>query len=158
MSSKYPLTYLVVSVAFMLSRIRLVEFLLELSDQIILRVHDIQVFVFVPIPFVLLVLTGAADVIEDLPQFVTLGWSRDIDINMDTQMETENLEDVLGFDVSHRDNSMVTKNRGCSGYGLSHGIHQVLLQRTPNTLHACASVSSFCYMAKKSFDKHFVVQ
>lgn len=70
-----PLTYLVVSVTFMLCRIRLVELVLELSHQIVLRVHDIQVLVLVPVPFVLLVLTGAADVIEYLPQFVTLGWS-----------------------------------------------------------------------------------
>lgn len=58
----------------MLRRIRLVELVLELSDQIILRVHDVQVLVFVPIPFVFLILTGAADVIEDLSEFVTLGW------------------------------------------------------------------------------------
>lgn len=60
------LTYLAVSITFMLRRIRLVELVLELSDQIILRVHDVQVLVFVPIPFVFLILTGAADVIEDL--------------------------------------------------------------------------------------------
>lgn len=70
----YPLTYLVVSITFMLCRIGLIEFLLELSDQIILSVHDIQVLVLVPVPFVLLILTGAADVVEDLPQFVALGW------------------------------------------------------------------------------------
>lgn len=58
----------------MLRRIRLVEFVLELSDQIVLRVHDIQVLVLVPVPFVLLILAGAADVVEDLPQFITLGW------------------------------------------------------------------------------------
>lgn len=59
----------------MLRRIGLVELLLELSDQIVLRVHDVQVLVLVPVHFVLLVLTGAADVVEDLPQFVTLGWN-----------------------------------------------------------------------------------
>lgn len=50
----------------MLRRIRLVQLVLELSDQIILRVHDVQVLVFVPIPFIFFILTGAADVIEDL--------------------------------------------------------------------------------------------
>lgn len=58
----------------MLRGIRLAQFILELSVQIILRVHNIQVFIFVPVPFVLLVLAGAADVVEDLPQLVTLGW------------------------------------------------------------------------------------
>lgn len=58
----------------MLCRIRLVEFVLELSDQIVLRVHDIQVLILVPVPFVLLILTGATDVVENLPQFVTLDW------------------------------------------------------------------------------------
>ncbi|TNN72738.1 hypothetical protein EYF80_017022 [Liparis tanakae] len=54
--------------------IRLSEFLLELSNQIILSIHDVQVLVLVPVPFVLLILTGAADVVEDLPQFIALGW------------------------------------------------------------------------------------
>lgn len=67
-------TYLAVPVTFMLSRVRLAQFILELSVQIILRVHNIQVLVLVPVPFVLLILAGAADVIEDLPQFVTLSW------------------------------------------------------------------------------------
>lgn len=74
----------------MLCRIRLVEFVLELSDQIILCVHDIQVLVLVPVPFVLLILARAADVIEDLPQFVTLGWPCGTHIsviNVDTKME-----------------------------------------------------------------------
>lgn len=68
-----PLTDLVVSITLMLCRIRLVEFVLELSDQIILCVHDIQVLVLVPVPFVLFILAGAADVVEDLSQFITLG-------------------------------------------------------------------------------------
>lgn len=68
------LTDLVVSVAFMLRRIRLAQFILELSVQIILCVHNIQVFVLVPVPFIFLVLAGAADVIKHLPQLVTLGW------------------------------------------------------------------------------------
>lgn len=59
----------------MLCGIRLAQFILELSVQIILCVHNIQVFIFVPVPLVLLVLAGAADVVEDLPQLVTLGWS-----------------------------------------------------------------------------------
>lgn len=58
----------------MLCGVGLVEFVLELSDQIILRVHDIQVLVLVPVPFVFLILTGAANVVEDLPQLVALGW------------------------------------------------------------------------------------
>lgn len=89
------LTYLTVPITFILRRIRLVEFVLQLSDQIILRVHDIQVLVLVPVPFVLLILTGAADVIEDLPQFITLGWScrKHISvINMDTKMERGSLQ------------------------------------------------------------------
>jgi len=75
----------------MLCRIRLSEFLLELSNQIILSIHDIQVLVLVPVPFVLLILTGAADVVEDLPQFITLGWPCRIHIsviNVDTKMDT----------------------------------------------------------------------
>ena len=75
----------------MLCRIRLVEFLLELSDQIIFCVHDVQVLVLVPVPFVLLILTGAADVVEDLPQFVALGWSCGTHIsgiNVETELET----------------------------------------------------------------------
>lgn len=68
-----PFTYLAVPVALILHRIGLVEFVLQLSDQIVLRVHDIQVLVLVTIAFVFLLLAGAADVIEDLPQLVTLG-------------------------------------------------------------------------------------
>lgn len=68
-------TYLVVAVAFMLRRIRLAQFILQLSVQIILCVHNIQVLIFMPVAFILLVLAGAADVIEHLPQLVTLGWS-----------------------------------------------------------------------------------
>lgn len=72
---QYPTpTYLAVSVTFMLSGVRLAQFILELSVQIILCVHNIQVLVLVPVPFVLLILAGAADVIEDLPQLVTLSW------------------------------------------------------------------------------------
>lgn len=67
-----PFTYLTVSVALILRGIGLVEFVLQLSDQIILRVHDIQVLVLVTVPLVFLLLAGAADVIEDLPQLVTL--------------------------------------------------------------------------------------
>lgn len=67
-----PFTYLTVSVALILRGIGLVEFVLQLSDQIILRVHDIQVLVLVAVPFVFLLLAGAADVIEDLPQLVAL--------------------------------------------------------------------------------------
>lgn len=81
------LTYLTVPITFILRRIGLVEFVLQLSDQIFFRVHYIEVLVLMPVPFVLLVLTGAADVIEDLPQFVSLGWPcrKHISvINMDT--------------------------------------------------------------------------
>lgn len=73
--AKKALTYLAVSITFILHRVRLIEFVLQLLDQIVLRVHDIQVLVFMPIPFIFLVLAGAADVIEDLPQFVSLGWT-----------------------------------------------------------------------------------
>lgn len=59
-------TYLAVPVALVLRRIRLVEFVLQLSDQIVLRVHDVQVLVLVAISFIFLLLAGAADVIEDL--------------------------------------------------------------------------------------------
>lgn len=62
-----------VSIALILRRVGLVEFVLQLSDQIILRVHDIQVLVLVAVPFIFLLLAGAANVIEDLPQLVTLG-------------------------------------------------------------------------------------
>lgn len=110
------LTYLVVSFTFILRRIRLVEFVLQLSDQIILCVHDIQVLVLVPVPFVLLVLTGTADVVEDLSQFVTLGWPsrRHISvITMDTKTTKEKvrLENIslglvrLGFSRSQRQQS-----------------------------------------------------
>lgn len=64
------LTDLVVSVIFILSRVRLVQFVLQLLHQVVLVVHDIQVLVVVPVPFVLLVLAGAADVVEDLPQLI----------------------------------------------------------------------------------------
>lgn len=68
-----PITYLAVPVALILSRIGLVEFVLQLSHQVVLRVHYIQVLVLLTIYFVFLLLAGAADVIEDLPQLVTLG-------------------------------------------------------------------------------------
>lgn len=66
------LTYLVVCVRLSLGRVGLVQLVL---DQVVLRVHDVQVLVLVAVPVILLVLAGAADVVEHLPQFVTLGWS-----------------------------------------------------------------------------------
>lgn len=81
----------------MLCGVRLVEFVLELSDQIILCVHDIQVLVLMPVPFVLLILAGAAYVVEDLSQFVTLGWPCGTHIsviNVDTKMETARIQNT----------------------------------------------------------------
>ena len=56
----------------MLSRIRLVEVVLELSHHLVLCVDDIEVLILLPVHVILLILAGAADVVEDLPQFIML--------------------------------------------------------------------------------------
>lgn len=62
-------TYLVGPLVLLLLPIRLIQLVLQLPLQVLLGVHNVQVFIIVMIPLIF-ILTAAADVIKYLPQLV----------------------------------------------------------------------------------------
>lgn len=62
----YPLTYLVGALILLLLPIRLIQLVLQLPLQVILSVHDVQVFIVMMISLIF-IFTAAADVIKYLP-------------------------------------------------------------------------------------------
>lgn len=65
----WPLTNLVGPLILLLLPIRLIQLVLQLSLQVFLSVHDVQVFIIVMIPLIF-ILAAAADIIKYLPQFI----------------------------------------------------------------------------------------
>lgn len=63
------LTNLVGPLILLLLPIRLIQLVLQLSLQVFLSVHDVQIFIVVMIPLIF-ILTAAADIIKYLPQFI----------------------------------------------------------------------------------------
>lgn len=64
-----PLTDLVGPLILLLLPIRLIQLVLQLSLQVFLGVHDVQIFIIVMIPLIF-ILAAAADIIKYLPEFI----------------------------------------------------------------------------------------
>lgn len=109
-SSPSGLTYLVVPVCLVPSTVWwLVEFVLELSNQVFLHVHDVQVLVLMTkVPLVLLIIAAAADVIEDLPQLVTLGWKKTLIFTLSNKISKQII--IIIIQSSYCDHSSPTKH------------------------------------------------